>query len=152
MRSVERVSRAALLACLIWPAIAFAEHAPAIVVPGRPGVPVVINGFDVTGAVIEGDWGLSRPGHGVLTVIPPYVPPIIYGPPAPRYFPKTGHRPRYGRREGVPPANRRLPPPAEPYYRNWGVQSDPGSATSYPPYDPPAVIMAPRTDDLPRGR
>jgi hypothetical protein len=30
---------------------------PVIVVPGRPGVPIMVNGQDVSGAVIEGDWG-----------------------------------------------------------------------------------------------
>ena len=38
---------------------------PVIVIPSRPGVPVVINGRDASYAVVEGDWGLSRPGAGV---------------------------------------------------------------------------------------
>ena len=30
------------------------------VIPGRPGVPIVINGLDVSYAVVEGDFGLAR--------------------------------------------------------------------------------------------
>ena len=41
-----------------------ADSGPVIVIPSRPGVPVVINGLDASYAVVEGDWGLSRPGHG----------------------------------------------------------------------------------------
>src|SRR5271154_4112345 len=41
-----------------------------VVIPGRPGVPIVINGIDVSYAVVEGDFGL---GKG-------YTPPLtIYG-------------------------------------------------------------------------
>ena len=75
-------------------------------------------GVDVSGAVIEGEWGLNRPGVVAPTVILPYMPAPVY--PAPgAYFPATGHKPRVGRLEVIPPANRRLPPPAEPYYRLW---------------------------------
>src|SRR5260370_8964638 len=31
-----------------------------IVIPGRPGVPIIINGIDASYAVIEGEWGLGR--------------------------------------------------------------------------------------------
>ena len=49
--------------------IARADHQPAIVVPGKRGVPVIINGRDATGAIVIGDWGLYRPGHMAPTVI-----------------------------------------------------------------------------------
>jgi hypothetical protein len=29
-----------------------------IVIPGKPGVPIIINGVDASYAVVEGDWGL----------------------------------------------------------------------------------------------
>jgi hypothetical protein len=110
-----------------------AENEPVIVVPGRAGVPVMMNGIDVSGAVIEGDWGLNRPGVVTPTIIMRYWPRELYGVPG-AYFPATGERPRYGRLEVIPPANRRLPPPAERYYRDWGIQSAPGPATLPTPY------------------
>ena len=39
---------------------AFAGGGFEIVIPGRPGVPVIINGVDASYAVVEGDWGLAR--------------------------------------------------------------------------------------------
>ena len=72
----------------------FAGHAahaasePVIVVPGRPGVPVIINGVDATAAVVYGDWGLFRPGAPV--VIEGRTWPPAWGPEPPHYFPATG--------------------------------------------------------------
>ena len=55
---------------------AHADHAPNYVVPGRPDVPVIINFFDASWGVVEGEWGLYRPGAVSSTVIPaPYVMP-----------------------------------------------------------------------------
>src|ERR1700730_13192743 len=51
-------------------ALAGADTEPVIAVPGRPGVPIIINGQDVSGAVIEGEWGLAR-GHAGITIIRP---------------------------------------------------------------------------------
>src|SRR6266853_2559212 len=51
-------------------ALAGADTEPVIVVPGRPGVPIIIEGQDVRGAVIEGEWGLAR-GHTGITIIRP---------------------------------------------------------------------------------
>lgn len=121
--------------------VAAADHAPVLVVPGRPGIPVVINGYDASYTVVEGDWGLSRPGH---------VPPaIVHGPlisPVPHltgpYFPSMGRRPGYGRHEVEPPPNRPLPPPAPGYYREWGIQSQELPANTEPPPYPPPVISA----------
>ncbi len=41
-----------------------------IVIPGRPGVPIIINGVDASYAVVEGDWGLAKGVH---------VQPTVYG-------------------------------------------------------------------------
>jgi hypothetical protein len=110
-----------------------------LVIPGRPGVPIVINGIDVSYAVVEGDFGL---GKG-------WTPPLtIYGgrlvEPAPEvghYYPSLGLRPGYGRLEIEPPANRKLPQPAESYHQSWGAQSQ-ALPPDIPAYPPP-VIMAP---------
>jgi hypothetical protein len=123
-------------------ALAGADTEPVIVVPGRPGVPVIINGQDVSGAVIEGDWGLARPQIG-LTIIRRRIYPgrRIAGPapfaPAGRFFPSTGKPPRVGRLEVLPPADRPLPPPAQSFERTWEVGSAPLPPTSGPSYNMP---------------
>ena len=121
-----------------------------IVVPGRPGVPVMINGIDASYAVIEGGFGL---GKGVNNQ------PTIYGgrviPPEPEvghYYPSQGLKPAYGRLEIEPPANRKLPKPAESYHQFWGAQSAPNPPTlpnpqAEVPIYPPPVIMAPPAGD-----
>src|SRR3954447_17944283 len=86
---------------------AAADNEPVIVVPGRAGVPVMMYGVDVSGAVIEGEWGLNRPGVVAPTVIMRYWGHDIYGTPS-AYFPTSGQRPRVGRLEVIPPANRRV--------------------------------------------
>ena len=123
--------------------MAYADNEPVIVVPGRPGVPVIINGVDVTGAVIYGDWGLYRPGGAV--VIEGGIWPLA-GPGAvpdwpPHYFPATGRTPAYGRKEIDP--GPRHPGPAPAYHRVWGIESNPGPVTEYPPFVPPPVVVAP---------
>lgn len=120
--------------------VARADKAPVLVIPGRAGVPVVINGYDASYTVVEGDWGLARPGHMPPVIVsgPLLTPPPYY---SGAYYPTTGRRPGYGRREVEPPPNRRLPPPAPSYYREWGVQSQPSPAT-LPPENPPPVIEA----------
>ena len=99
-----------------WPAAGFD-----IVIPGRPGVPIIINGVDASYAVVEGDWGLGRDEQ---------VQPTIYGgryidprPNVGHYYPSAGHLPGYGRLEIQPPANRKLPQPAESYHQSWSAQS-----------------------------
>jgi hypothetical protein len=117
---------------------ALADHGPVLAVPGRMG-PVMINGRDASYAVIEGDFGLNRPGQNPRTVIYPraFVPaPAEYG-----YFPHSGKRPRAGRLEIEPPANRRLPPRAESFQRVWSVGPEPVAEPL--PYDPPPVLLAP---------
>jgi len=123
------------LAGLLGPC-AEAADAPAIVIPGRAGVPVIINGGDASYCVVEGDWGLARPGHVPVTVVacPNYRPTPGY---ESSYFPAFGRRPGYGRLEIEPPPDRELPKPAESYYRQWDSQSAPVPASGG---DPPANV------------
>ncbi len=136
-----RVAQALLI--LIGTALpAAANDGFSIVVPGRPGVPVIINGVDASFAVVESDWGLGKNVH---------IQPTVYGgrmidpaPQAGHYYPSAGYRPGYGRLEIQPPANRRLPQPAESYHKSWSMRSSPQAVQSDVPYDPPAVILAPQ--------
>jgi hypothetical protein len=124
-----------------------------IVIPGRAGVPIIINGVDASYSVVEGDWGLERRNH---------VQPTIYGgryidpvPNVGHYYPSAGRIPGYGRLEIEPPANRKLPQPAESYHQSWSAQSAPLPAQSNVPVNPPEIIYAPqddrRRDFRPRG-
>jgi hypothetical protein len=134
-RLAPALATALILGAPIAPPAA-ADHAPTIAVPARPGVPIVVHGQDVSWAVIEGDWGLHRPGHGERTVT--YGVPILYGPAHGAYFPSLGRTPQLGRREiDVPPA-RRAP---QRYFRSWTSESPPVPATVHPPYayEPPQV-------------
>lgn len=148
------VHAALLLAVSACPA--FAQRAPVIVIPGRPDVPVLLSGIlpvylnhaDVSWSVIEGEFGLDRPGAMTPTVIyrlaPVGIP--IYGPASygSGYFPRNNQRPGYGRLEVEPPANRQLPPPAPSFRQGWSSQSDPSSpVTVYSPYMAPPYIAAP---------
>ena len=125
---------------------AFAQRIPSFVIPGRPDVPVVMNGVDVSWSVIEGDYGLDRPIGMVPTVI--YRPFPVVVPPRtrawrvqpPRFFPSNGEKPGYGRLEVEPPPDRPLPPPAESFFQSWSSQSGPGPVTTYPPYQAPPII------------
>jgi hypothetical protein len=130
-----------LLAVAVSPAFA-QERAPEIVIPGKPGVPVYINGIDASWGIVEGDFGLDRPGMVTPTVI--WRPlAVSYPVNVPGYHPTTGQRPGYGRLEIVPPANRPLPPPAPTYYRSWSSGSSSGPVTDYPPYAVPQVEISP---------
>ncbi len=142
-----------LLHTALWLAVsispALAQRAPVIVVPGRPDVPILINGVDVSWSVIEGEFGLDRPNEVNPTLIyRPYavvtrVPPPNYAPQysEPGYFPSTGHRPGYGRFEVMPPPTRPPPRSAPTYFRNWSSESAPGPATEYAPFtEMPAYV------------
>jgi hypothetical protein len=134
MRLVPAVLLLAATACP-----AFAQRAPEIVIPGKPGVPVYIDGIDASWGVVEGDFGLDRPGMLTPTVI--YRPLVASLPTrVPSYHPTTGRRPGYGRLEIVPPADRPLPPPAPTYYRSWSSGSASGPVTEYAPYYGPDSI------------
>ena len=124
---------------------ALADSSPVLVIPGRPGVPIIINGIDASYAVVEGDWGLGKGVH---------VTPTIYGgryadpvPNVGHYYPSLGHRPGYGRLEIEPPTNRALPRPAESYYQSWSSQSTPQPVQPEVPFNPPPVIIAPQIGD-----
>jgi hypothetical protein len=79
---------------------AFAGGGFEIVIPGRPGVPVIINGVDASYAVVEGDWGLGKGTHVQPTVYGGrYVDPV---PHVGRYYPSAGRMPGYGRLEIEP--------------------------------------------------
>ena len=120
----------ALASFALAPAPARADSGPVIVIPSRPGVPVIINGRDASYAVVEGDWGLSRPGAVPVTVIggSPVLPNEVYRQRNP-YTPKYGRAPDRGRNEVEPPADRALPEPAESFSRSWSTSSDPTPAT-----------------------
>lgn len=131
---------------------AFAGEGFDLVTPGRPGVPIIVNGIDVSYAVIEGDFGL---GKGVQHQ------PTVYGgrlvdpePNVGHYYPSLGLRPGYGRLEIEPLANRKLPQPAESFHQSWSAQSAPLPPTVTPevPLYPPPVILAPRDDNGRRNK
>jgi hypothetical protein len=115
------------------PAAAYADSGPVIVIPSRPGVPIIINGRDASYAVVEGDWGLSRPGAVPVTVIggSPILPNPVYSR-RNSYHPRYGRAPLRGRNEVEPPADRALPEPAEDFSRSWSTSSDPIPASDRP--------------------
>ena len=117
-----------------------------LVIPGRPGVPIIINGVDASYAVVEGEFGLGKGVH---------MQPTVYGgryvdfePNVGHYYPSLGHMPGYGRLEIEPPANRKLPQPAPSYDRSWSAQSAPPPAQPEVPLYPPPVIVAPQGDNM----
>lgn len=118
-----------------------AQTGPMIAIPGKAGVPVIINGVIADGAIIWGDWGLARPGHGELVI----EGPVALAEPwdSRGYYPLTGRAPRLGRYEIDPP--RRHHPHPTSYRRDWSAGSEfRAPVTEYPPFDPPPVIVAPR--------
>jgi hypothetical protein len=133
-------------AALAGLADARADHGPVLVVPGRPHIPVPINGYNAAWGVVDGGWGLYRPGAapGVTVYPSPYVPPleperpVRYRPASP-YFPTLGTKPFVGRLEIEPPANRPMPKPAEGYSRSWSAESMDVPPTQYAP-TPPMMI------------
>jgi hypothetical protein len=153
---------AVVLVAVALPSPLYAADSPThIVVPGRAGVPVMYYGRDISWAVIEGDWGLDRPGEDNITIIPaprPW-PPAGRGPnkdpyyrpgaaypvpqPAPikHFYPSTGNLPAYGRDEVEPPADRVLPKPAESYHREWGAESAATPVTIPPAYEAPPMLL-----------
>src|SRR6185437_3986824 len=140
------VASAILLGLLIGTALpARAGEGFDIVIPGRAGVPIIINGVDASYAVVEGEFGLGKGNH---------IQPTVYGgrvveaePNVGHYYPSLGHKPGYGRLEIEPPANRTLPKPAEGYHQSWSAESAPPPKVALPPPEvpmyPPPVIAAP---------
>ncbi|HYI27126.1 MAG TPA: hypothetical protein VD863_04665, partial [Bradyrhizobium sp.] len=110
-------------------------------------------GRDASYAVVEGDWGLSRPGAVAITVIggSPILPNSVYTR-RNSYHPKYGRAPERGRNEVEPAGDRALPDPAESFSRSWSTSSDitpasntprsgrtqPGHSTD-PDYVPPTI-------------
>lgn len=149
----------ALRACALSVATALAcpavgDHRPALVVPGRPAGPVIVEGCDAAGATMWGDWGLHRPGHAQVVVIgrpdgrsgalrrraPARVAP-------PPFFPGDGIEPELGRHEADPEAGG-PPRPAEPFEREWSTRSMQRPADRAPP--PAAIAIEPRIRLHPR--
>jgi len=117
-----------------------AQTGPVIAIPGKVGVPVKINGVIVDGAVIWGDWGLARPGHGEL-IVDGVVAFAALPWDSRDYYPQTGRKPRVGRQEIEPKHHR--PRPAS-FRRDWSAGSNFNvPVAEYPPFDPPPVIVAP---------
>jgi hypothetical protein len=117
------------------------SSSPVLVIPGRAGVPIIINGVDASYTVVEGDWGLGKGVHVTPTVYGgrPVAPPNVG-----HYYPSAGQLPGYGRLEIEPPANRALPQPAESYHQSWSAQSTPQPVQPEVPFYPPPVILAPQ--------
>jgi hypothetical protein len=136
------IHAALLLAVTTSPALA--QREPEIVVPGRADVPVIINGVDASWSVVEGEFGLDRPGAMAPVIIfQPFLAAAPYTAAPKSYFPKDGKKPGYGRLEIIPPPDAPKPPPAPTYYRSWSSQSAPGPVTDYAPYPMPPVVVQP---------
>lgn len=71
---------ALLLAVTASPALA--QRKPEIVIPGKPGVPVIINGIDASYGIVEGEFGLDQPGLVAPAVV--YRPLLTAYPTGPR--------------------------------------------------------------------
>ncbi|MBM3528981.1 MAG: hypothetical protein FJX62_12905 [Alphaproteobacteria bacterium] len=142
LQTIRLIAIAALGLAAVAPVRA-ADTGPVYVVPTRPGIPVMINGRDASYAIVEGDWGLARPGHMSVTIIGGHAPRASseY---APRrsYHPRYGRAPERGRNEVEPPPDRQLPPPAESYSRSWSSHT--GPLPSYvPPHYAPSSYAPP---------
>jgi hypothetical protein len=96
----------------------------------------------VTLAILMATTSTALAGGGFEIVIR-YIDPV---PNVGHYYPSAGRIPGYGRLEIEPPANRRLPQPAESYHQSWSAQSAPLPAQSNVPVNPPEIIYAPGDD------
>jgi len=139
------------LAVVLAADLSHADNGPVIAIPTRPGVPIMINGRDASYAVVEGDWGLSRPGAGIVTVIGG-TPVWDYGYRR-TYHPRYGRTPARGRNEVEPDPNRPLPPPAPTYYRFWSTDPEPDDDDAPPArrskVDAPVTVVDPVTFSQP---
>jgi hypothetical protein len=135
----------ALAAMMAMTSAALAGEGFERVIPGRPGVPVLINGIDISYAIVEGDFGLGKGVHNQPRVFGGRV--IDLEPNVGHYYPSAGLTPGYGRMEIEPPADRKLPKPAESFHQSWSAQSNQQPAQAAQPevpFYPPPVIVAPR--------
>ena len=105
------------LAAICGAGAARADHQPVLVVPGKRGVPVYVDGHEVSGAIISGEWGLYRPGHVAPTITyrrpwadPPHY--YHYGHWRPWFAPPHYRRPhstvRHYRRKPATPIRRKV--------------------------------------------
>src|SRR3569833_3104905 len=62
-RTVNPMRFATALAILLGTASAASADGFDLVVPMRPGVPIIVNGIDISYAVVEGDFGLGKGVH-----------------------------------------------------------------------------------------
>jgi hypothetical protein len=122
---------------------AFASDGFNVVIPERPGIPVVINGVDASYGVVEGEFGLGKGVNNQPTVYGGHYVDVV--PNVGHYYPSLGQRPGYGRLEIEPPADRKLPPPAQSFHQSWSARSTLLPPTQQPevPFYPPPVIVAP---------
>ena len=135
---------AALAILIVMTSAALAGDGFEVVIPARPGVPIIENGIDISYAVVEGDFGLGKGWQHQPTIFGGrYIDPT---PNVGHYYPSLGHgeKPGYGRLEIEPPANRKLPQPAESYHQSWSAHSGPQRAEPEVPFYPPPAILAPR--------
>jgi hypothetical protein len=140
---------AALAILITFSPAAVASEGFNVVIPGRPGVPVIINGVDASYGVVEGEFGLGKGVNNQPTVYGGHYVDVV--PNVGHYYPSLGQRPGYGRLEIEPPANRPLPQPAEPYHQSWSARSAPLPATSpaeVPLYPPPVIVAPPMGNDF----
>jgi hypothetical protein len=142
-----------LVGCVFGAVAVEAADGPVVVIPGKRGVPVIINayGFDASYTIVEGEWGLDRPGVVVPQIVAGplvYPPPLSYQP----WYPAYGGKPPSGRLEVEPSPNRRLPKPAPSFHQSWGVSSDPLPATLDPQPQPPMMIAPQIYPSFPRRR
>jgi hypothetical protein len=145
-QGLDAMRAALVLVVLVGTAgTAWAEsNGPVIAIPGRAGVPVIIDGVDASYSVVEGDWGLDKGVHYQPTVYNGH--PVEPAPPVGHYYPSAGHLPGYGRLE-IESADK--PKPAPPFHQSWSAgsrQADPVPPINQIPPEPPPVIMAPRYD------
>ncbi len=143
--------RLALAMMVAMTSAALASEGFDLVIPGRPGVPVLVNGVDISYAVVEGDFGLGKGVHNQRRVFGGRV--AEPDPNVGHYYPSMGLTPGYGRLEIEPPANRKLPKPGPSFHDSWSAHSDPQPAQPEVPFYPPPVIVAPRGggDGMPPG-
>jgi hypothetical protein len=120
--AVAQVVTVAGLVALATSPVCAGDTGAVIAIPSRPGVPIVINGRDASYAVVEGDWGLARPGAVPVTVFgdAPIRPNSVYEPRR-SYHPRYGHAPPRGRNEVDQPSS--SPGPAESFSRSWSSSS-----------------------------
>ena len=129
----------AVLLLAVTASPAFAQREPLIVIPGKPGVPVYINGIDASWGVVEGEFGLDRPGLVAPTVI--YRPLVVSVPSAafPAIIPRDGKRPATAGLKSF-----RRPSAAAAAGADLLSQlvepSAPGPVTDYPPYPAPPIV------------